>query len=44
MVGPLAYGLGTDPVAVAKVLYDFGMGNEKFVISGGALPGQVMSP
>src|SRR5690349_13050090 len=44
MVGPLAYGIGTDPVAVAKVLNDFAKGNEKFVITGGALPGQVMSP
>ena len=44
MVGPLAYGIGTDPVAVAKVLNDFAKGNEKFVIAGGAMPGQVMSP
>ena len=44
MVGPLAYGIGTDPVAVAKVLNDFAKGNEKFVITGGAMPGQVMSP
>jgi large subunit ribosomal protein L10 len=43
MVGPLAYGIGTDPVAVAKVLNDFARGNEKFVIMGGAIPGQVMS-
>ena len=43
MVGPLAYGIGTDPVAVAKVLSDFARVNEKFVITGGALPGQVMS-
>ena len=43
MVGPLAYGIGTDPVAVAKVLHDFAKGNEKFVITGGAMPGQVMS-
>ena len=43
MVGPLAYGIGTDPVAVAKVLNDFAKGNEKFVITGGAMPGQVMS-
>jgi len=43
MVGPLAYGIGTDPVAVAKVLSDFAKGNEKFVITGGAMPGQVMS-
>ena len=43
MVGPLAYGIGPDPVAVAKVLYDFAKGNEKFVITGGAMPGHVMS-
>ncbi|MCC6867413.1 MAG: 50S ribosomal protein L10 [Burkholderiales bacterium] len=43
MVGPLAYGIGTDPVAVAKVLSDFAKANEKFVIAGGAMPGQVMS-
>jgi large subunit ribosomal protein L10 len=43
MVGPLAYGIGPDPVAVAKVLNDFAKGNEKFVITGGALPGQLMT-
>jgi len=43
MVGPLAYGIGPDPVAVAKVLNDFAKGNEKFVITGGAMPGLVMS-
>lgn len=43
MVGPLAYGIGADPVAVAKVLSDFAKGNEKFVIAGGAMPGQLMS-
>jgi large subunit ribosomal protein L10 len=43
MVGPLAYGMGPDPVAVAKVLNDFAKGHEKFVIAGGAMPGQVMS-
>ncbi len=43
MVGPLAYGIGTDPVAVAKVLNDFAKGNDKFVITGGAMPGQVMN-
>ena len=35
--------VGTDPVAVAKVLNDFAKGHEKFVITGGAMPGQVMS-
>ena len=43
MIGPLAYGIGPDPVAVAKVLNDFAKGNDKFVIAGGAMPGQVMS-
>ena len=43
MVGPLAYGISPDPVAVAKVLNDFAKGNEKFVITAGALPGQVMT-
>jgi large subunit ribosomal protein L10 len=43
MVGPLAYGIGPDPVAVAKVLNDFAKGNDKFVITGGAMPGKVMS-
>jgi large subunit ribosomal protein L10 len=43
MIGPLAYGIGTDPVAVAKVLNDFAKGNDKFVITGGAMPGRMMS-
>ena len=43
MVGPLAYGMGPDPVAVAKVLHDFAKGHDKFVITGGAMPGQTMS-
>jgi large subunit ribosomal protein L10 len=43
MVGPLAYGIGQDPVAVAKVLNDFAKGNEKFVITAGAMAGQVMT-
>ena len=43
MVGPLAYGIGPDPVAVAKVLNDFAKSNEKFVITGGAMPGLLMT-
>ena len=43
MVGPLAYGIGPDPVAVAKVLNDFAKRHDKFVITGGAMPGQTMS-
>jgi large subunit ribosomal protein L10 len=43
MVGPLAYGICSDPVKVAKVLHDFARGNDKFVIKAGALANQVMS-
>jgi large subunit ribosomal protein L10 len=43
MSGPLAYGIGPDPVAVAKVLNDFAKGNDKFVITAGAMPNAVMS-
>ena len=43
MVGPLTYGIGGDPVAVAKVLNDFAKGYEKLVIMAGAMPGHVMS-
>lgn len=44
MVGPLAYGISRDPVKVAKVLYEFARGNDKFVIKAGAMPNFVMSP
>lgn len=43
MVGPLAYGIGSDPVATAKVLNDFAKTNENFVIKAGAMAGVVMS-
>ena len=43
MVGPLAYGISSDPVAVAKVLQGFAKENEKFVIKAGAMPNLVMS-
>ena len=43
MVGPLAYGISSDPVAAAKVLHDFSKGNERLVIKGGAMPNVVMS-
>ena len=43
MVGPLAYGISSDPVAVAKVLQEFAKDNEKFVIKAGAMPNVVMS-
>ena len=45
MVGPLAYGISADPVAVAKVLHEFSRENvEKFVIKAGAMPNEVMTP
>ena len=44
MVGPLAYGISSDPVAVAKVLHEFAKGNDKLVIKAGAMPNVVMSP
>ena len=43
MVGPLAYGISSDPVAVAKVLQEFAKEHEKFVIKAGAMPNVVMS-
>lgn len=43
MVGPLVYGISSDPVAVAKVLQEFAKGNDKFVITAGALPNHVMT-
>ena len=44
MIGPLAYGISSDPVAAAKVLHEFAKGNDKFVIKAGAMPNVVMSP
>ena len=43
MVGPLAYGIGSDPVAVAKVLSDFAKSNDKFVIKAGGMAGKVLT-
>lgn len=43
MVGPLAYGISSDPVAVAKLLHEFAKGNDKFVIMAGAMPNVMMS-
>jgi len=43
MVGPLAYGISSDPVAAAKVLQGFAKDHEKFVIKAGAMPNVVMS-
>ena len=43
MVGPLAYGISDDPVAAAKVLHTYAKENDKLVIKGGAMSGQLMT-
>src|SRR4051812_35919251 len=43
MIGPLMYGIASDPVAGAKVLADFAKENELFVIRGGAMAETPMS-
>jgi len=42
MVGPLIYGISTDPVAAAKTLHEFAKGNDKLVIKAGAMANYVM--
>jgi large subunit ribosomal protein L10 len=44
MIGPLVYGISSDPVATAKVLNEFAKANDKFVIKAGAMPNAVISP
>lgn len=43
MVGPLAYGIGSDPVKAAKVLHEFAKANDKLVIKIGAMGDKLMS-
>lgn len=43
MIGPLVYGISSDPVATAKVLSDFAKANEHFVIKAGGMPNSVIS-
>lgn len=43
MIGPLAYGVSDDPVSAAKLLHAYAKENDKLVIKGGAIPGQVMN-
>ncbi|MBU6382532.1 MAG: 50S ribosomal protein L10 [Betaproteobacteria bacterium] len=42
MVGPLMYGMSSDPVSAAKVLSAFAKGNDKLVLKAGAMPNYVM--
>jgi large subunit ribosomal protein L10 len=43
MIGPLMYGISTDPVAGAKVLSEFAKENELFVIKAGSMPNAMLS-
>ena len=42
LVGPLIYGISSDPVAAAKVLNDFAKSNDKLVLKAGAMPNSVL--
>ncbi len=42
MVGPLYYGISTDPVGAAKVLHEFARTNDKLVLKAGAMANYVM--
>ncbi len=42
MVGPLVYGISADPVAAAKVLFDFSKADDKIVIKAGSYDGRVL--
>lgn len=42
MVGPLIYGMSSDPVAAAKVLNGFAKDNDKLVLKAGAMPNSVL--
>ena len=43
MVGPLIYGMSSDPVATAKVMNEFAKSNDKLVIKAGAMPNSLIS-
>jgi large subunit ribosomal protein L10 len=42
LVGPLMYGMGPDPIAVAKVLSNFAKDNDRLVVKAGAMADFVM--
>jgi len=43
MVGPLVYGISTDPVAAAKVLHQFAKADDKIVVKAGSYNGAVLN-
>ncbi len=42
MLGPLIFGISSDPVAAAKVLQEFSKGNDKLVLKAGSYAGKVL--
>jgi large subunit ribosomal protein L10 len=42
MLGPLIYGISRDPVAAAKVMYEFAKTNDKLVLKAGGFAGKVL--
>lgn len=42
MVGPLVYSISADPVAAAKVVFEFAKSNDKLVVKAGAYNGKVL--
>jgi len=42
MVGPLVYSISADPVAAAKVVFEFAKTNDKLVVKAGAYNGKVL--
>jgi large subunit ribosomal protein L10 len=42
MVGPLVYSISADPVAAAKVVFEFSRTNDKLVVKAGAYNGKVL--
>ncbi len=43
LVGPLMYGVSTDPVGAAKVMAEFAKTNDKLVLKAGSLPNSVLN-
>jgi large subunit ribosomal protein L10 len=42
LTGPLIYSISEDPVAAAKVLYDFAKTNDKLVVKAGSYAGELL--
>ena len=43
MVGPLVYSISADPIAAAKVVFEFAKTNNKLVITAGSMNGSMMN-